>query len=240
MGYKLTWMYIRPNGTEQKIRPTWWQPWANTVAYLKLNWNGTDSSGNWNNATIYNPLWATENWRQYLQWTYSTDNSWCYAVLPVTPLSSECTFQAWIKMDTNTLNYTMYMWCYTEWSDPWCFAAATMNSDYYWCPISNWSRLNPILDYGQESIVTWWHLQTVTIKDGKQVFYLDWVSIGSNNRNDANRTATNTVPFMLNTGNNLSRTASCIIWDFILESKSWTAQEVVDYYDLTKASYWIS
>ena len=227
-------------GVYIRVDQQWWQPWANTIAYLRLDGNGTDSSGNWNNATVYNPLWTTENGRQYLQWTYSTDNSWCYAVLPVTPLTSECTFQAWIKMDTNTLNYTTYMWCYTEWSDPWSFAAPTMNNNYYWCPISNGSGLNPIVAYGQESIVTWWHLQTVTIKNGEQVFYLDWVSVGSNNRTDVYRASTNNVPFMLNKLNNSNRTASCIIWDFILERKSRTAQEVVDYYDLTKSLYGIS
>lgn len=55
MGYELTWMYIRPNGVEQKIRPSWWwTPPATCVAYYKLeddfldySWNGYDLTNSW-------------------------------------------------------------------------------------------------------------------------------------------------------------------------------------------------
>ena len=44
MGYKLTWAYIG----QQKIRPTGWTPWANTIAYWKLDWDLTDYMWNYN------------------------------------------------------------------------------------------------------------------------------------------------------------------------------------------------
>lgn len=64
MGYKLTWMYIRPNGTEQKIRPSGWQPWANTIAYRPLTDNLNDV------AWWYN---LTPNWSDY---SFTTNSQW--------------------------------------------------------------------------------------------------------------------------------------------------------------------
>lgn len=49
MGYKLTWMYIRPNGVEQKIRPTSRLP----VEYQEVEWIG--SSGTQRIDTWYIP-----------------------------------------------------------------------------------------------------------------------------------------------------------------------------------------
>ena len=40
------------DSTATKVRPAWWTPWANTLVYLKLNWDALDSSWNWNNWTL--------------------------------------------------------------------------------------------------------------------------------------------------------------------------------------------
>ena len=53
MGYKLTWVYIRPNGTEQKIRPNWFHYEVDftQLSALPAEWTattwGTVVNGSW-------------------------------------------------------------------------------------------------------------------------------------------------------------------------------------------------
>lgn len=60
MGYKLTWMYIG----QDKIRPTWWSPNSNTVAYRPLTNDLNDIVGGHN---------LTSNWSDY---SFTTDSQW--------------------------------------------------------------------------------------------------------------------------------------------------------------------
>ena len=41
MWYKLKRIMMRPNGVEKQVRPSGWQPWANTLCYYNINSNDT-------------------------------------------------------------------------------------------------------------------------------------------------------------------------------------------------------
>jgi len=224
-------------GVYIRVDVQWWQPWANTLAYLPLNWNANDYSGNGNNWTVYNANWVTENNRQYIQGTNSTNNSWAYVVLPIIPITSECTFSAWVKFNTSNTQYCNIVWCYYHTDDSKCLSSFTLDSSTWWVNCSNGSWLYNIV--GQTSISIWWHLVTVTIKAWEQKWFLDGV-VKWTTGNATNFAATNTVPFTINRLYNSTVTWWCAVWDFILEDKVRTAQEVVDYYDLTKSLYGIS
>lgn len=53
------WVYVRKTEwwvlTEHKIRPSWWKPWANIIAYYPLNWDILDHKADlWVSWTTYN------------------------------------------------------------------------------------------------------------------------------------------------------------------------------------------
>lgn len=113
MGYKLTWIYMRPNGAEHKIRPTWWQPWANTKVYYNINDNDT-------NSTIYDLSW---NWvDQTWHWTpwYTTDATYGRVATfngssrtqagSRVNLGNECTLIALVKTSSTNAQSIVLQW----------------------------------------------------------------------------------------------------------------------------------
>lgn len=212
----------------------WWQPWANTILYLPMNssTNFTDQSWNW-----YTGTWT---------WNYSIN----------TVDGVECwDFQGWYIRFTwlqniNANSFTHIFWWNTNRPNRWevsSFLQANNSSDahssfwisqswYYFMATNLYWWYDLISDINNR---TWWQMLT---------FVKDWTDI-SISINDEQ-------PFTITWNSNSNDFTIFDIWsrddvysyqwwawwlsNVIVENKVRTAQEISDYYNLTKSLYGIS
>lgn len=218
---------IRPNGVEKQIRPIWWQPWANTVAYYPLDADFNDAS--WNNRNLTNS-WATITtvwdiscgyWdgsaTTYYQWFSLTREKRTISMWIRGIATND---NVWLQIAKRSYWFTWALWImFYSWflfAGDWAGAgtssvSASTNTWYYAVSTQEWSVVN---------------------------FYVNWVLIWTeNNRPDYSTR----IPdgWALWSQNNTWAYAK-LNWymsNVILEDKVWTAQEVADYYNQTKANY---
>lgn len=218
-----------------KVRPTWWQPWANTIAYYKLDWNLNDSSWNGNNASV--GYWSA------IYYTVSGDNK-----------AFTCNgnaIKSWVQQQNilssnHTLSFWIYLtWTPTEYRVMWALTASTwvshiwlakdnqyiQNSIFIWSgtdgarkvyryTFSTWTRYNVVFSIWNSlscsCYINWTQAWTAqTLKASWTWDFYFWVNYQLWN-------------------------ASAMNWyldDIIIESKARTAQETADYYNLTKWNY---
>lgn len=213
-----------------------WKPWANTIAYYKFDWNLNDSSGNGHN-------WTWSAWTAQ----YATLSSW----KKVAQLSWQ------LNRITTTFNWTpatVSLWvCKNSdlWGDPrptWWKQILWQNSSdggypwYYFRLSPNPNEMYTIYQSGTNSITTsrdfnnvWMHL-LATNNWWDTYFYINWEYQWKLTWNITK----NTNLWMWCAPYDWSpRVFVWYIGDVILEDKARTAQEVVDYYNQTKANYWL-
>lgn len=230
MGYKLTWMYIRPNGVEQKIRPSgWggWQPWADTLAYYEFDNNLNDSS--WNGHDLSTLAWTVTYWADSWWWKYAYFNT--------TTWSNH--YQGFPSIDVSTLTLS-YWWKPKQifsWWNPITLSILDSNSDIILAPVRSvdfwWiSWFTATVDTWYHLVmVIWWWVQKVYVN---WQYLTEWVQT---------YTWTLSTTFTINNAwdtNSSSFANDNYLSELIIETKSWSAQDVADYYDLTKWDYWIS
>lgn len=205
-----------------------WQPWANTIAYYDFNNQSlVDSSWNNNDASWYNWTWSYVA----VAWGYCASLWWSHAIqLPFTVAwTTEWTLNTWINIQGNKT----YNWIFGTLG----WTTGTMHINY-----SNSSDLeiaiNPNTALSGACTLTVWTWYNVVITKNWTTYsiYLNSTSLTSWTRN--NFTDTNTL--YLWTSYDTSRILNWYLDNVIIEDKARTAQEVADYYDLTKWDYWIS
>ena len=235
MGYKLTWIYMRPNGVEKQIRPTWWQPWVNTIAYYPLNSTDTINDKSWNSRNL------TNNWLTF--WTYNwvdcanmTSNVYAYSTdIPLPSWANSRTISFWFY-DTSRVNDTY--WCAYGSHSTWNFFAPRINSSRY-------SFMGYARDFNTSTTVsTWvWKLITVTYDWATVKYYLNWSNIWSSDLSLNTTAVGSTRKFViwcrLDSSANPNQYVKWYMSNMILEDKARTAQDVSDYYNLTKSNYWL-
>lgn len=221
---------IRPNGTEKQIRPdTWWQPWANTLFYASLNWNTnsewtlspTFNSQSW--TITYPSLWSIQyaylNSGQIIWdiWTYTTSN---------------ITLQARVSWGTAWVISTGKIY-WPSWPNVWIELYFNGSSSWWWYTQNNVSWYGTTVSWSTNTrcLITfvkswtslalyknWWTPQTTTCSSVFNVF--DKLYIANNDRSPLSN-------FQIKVSN------------IIMEDKARTAQEISDYYNLTKWTYWL-
>ena len=218
----------------QQVRPSWWTPWTNTLAYYPLTSTTTTQDKSWNNRNLTNS-WVTFGTYKWVDCAYSSMSSKLYNSSFITN-QQNITALVWIYYVWNgyswngNYNQTVWRWWQSSsenfWpyidnlNSPWrlvCspggFWGITLTSDSVWkhCAIT--------YDY--------------TNKIGKM--YIDWTFIWQN----TNATPPYWTYFWLWGGR---WSTSCFYWwlsEAIIENKIWTAQEILDYYNQTKSKYWL-
>jgi hypothetical protein len=225
-----------------RVRPSgwWWQPWANTLLYFPLTDNSTDVVNNvsmnatWS-VTYTTPTWAnikcaTFNWSSYL---YNSSISTSY--LP-----------QW------TSNRTMSLWLNFTWSiSSWYLSICWYGNDAtnkmftiiknWWVPrnfsISQYGAQPPDLSWSLSPVQNTWYNLVTTYDWTNWKLYINWTLCVTWTYS----ISTTWWPIFL--WNRHWGTEVCPAWyasSFIIEDKARTAQEVADYYDLTKSLYGIS
>lgn len=201
-----------------------WQPWVNTLAYRPLSSDLNDYS--WNNHNFS----ATS-------WTYSFSDNMCtlqratISWWSLNWLSSDFTINVWTSWfwpNSAFMFLVDNMWypswqLYWDW--PWADAGFNMiyNNNFYWAyKTSYWG--------------VWVHLFTWIKTATTITLYIDGVQQDQTTGTFWTITWHNNLWLWRNV--NWSWTSTC--WEIIIEDKARTAQEISDYFDLTKWNYWIS
>lgn len=253
MWYKLKRIMMRPNGVEKQVRPKWWwKPWANTVLYLPLDWDVVDYSSAWRTFTVYwpsasvgTPVFDTlANWKKVADFTASNDaNSNRFAFTSdVTgiPTSWDLTLSYWMNQTWITNGYQNIV----AMRD---YAGGT----YYWSWMT-WTGLssdNRLFWHGQSSYYTsfqptaWtWYNIVCVVDNGTCYVYKDRVQIYTSSYTYGQNVSQKLCLcgyYYPNNPSYRSETYNGKLSEVIIENVARTAQEVTDYYDQTKANYWL-
>lgn len=211
---------------------SWWQPWANTIAYYPLKSNTNDYSWNWYNLTnLWNVTFGTYQWVNCAIFN-GTSNSQLY--------NTSISYSAYPTQ-------TVAVWIYVTWTSSGVYQTIYHigTAIRYW-KLGTWFNYNTWLclwswDGQYESVKAWninwaWHLLVNVTSGSSSVQYLDWVEY---------QTFTNSLSYTqtwLYVWWAQSTSAERLTWyesELILENKARTAQEITDYYNLTKWDYWL-
>lgn len=212
----------------------WWQPWANTIAYWKLDWDTTDELWNYDMVTR---IWTMNYWTLSWWQKYGIFNGSTILSVASVPSWTKWTLSFWINKSWTSEYVSFVQNINTDWSDN--YTQIVLKQTEIGFRIPWWS--NNFRNYTQS---TWeWHHIVLTQDWTGMCLYIDNVQIWS--------TRSNNSWFNAKWWNQL-----CIWWlirwtqaysifnwylsNMIIESEARTAQEVSDYYNLTKSLYGIS
>lgn len=235
---------MRPWGVETKIRPVWWEPWANTVAYRPLNSTTTVNDLSWNNYTL------TQNW-----WIFTTvDGIDCYSYNwgGYLQLSSAPKIPSWNS--DRTIHVRVYPRGYSSsYVKYFLYYGYVTTSENTATGIAITTQWRPYTTIGRTG-VTWyslgftniWSLLTMTLSGVNIYLYqngvLQWSDWASSRYPINTPAISSSVPLVFlrrySTDNNGAVNAA--LSEVIIEDRTRTAQEIADYYNLTKSKYWAS
>lgn len=211
-----------------QIRPVWWQPWANTICYFPLDTDLNDTSGNWYSLTGNN--WAVIGNLNGLNCLDLTSNhsyaSWVISWIP-----------QWNQVRTNIF---WIRWNFIEWG----YSGYTYGQSgsgkadtiYYNSPIT-WSQYwNAIDTWVTPTAWDWVHIAVTIDGSTSQKVYVNWTL---KNSWSLTMNTDGTTLYLWHNPRDWTY-ANWYISKFIIENRVRTAQEVADYFNQTKADYWIS
>lgn len=212
----------------------WWQPWANTLAYYPLAEDAKDYSGNGRD--------GTNSWVTFSDGlaTFSSarvsipSDSWNYP-------SANFTISVWARAK-NWVADNMYIVGKLD------YYATSMQSFFYnvWITYSThyatwwfatWSDYNT---YPWASTVVIWlderHLYTLTNDWTTKTLYLDKTQVAQATANTTTSTISMPLTIWAATYRNNNAYFDGNIKDVIIENKTWSLQDISDYYDNNQPS----
>lgn len=218
-----------------------WKPWANTLAYWKLNWSLNDEMWNYNLTNSWTSFYNdTSIWRQVLY----CDGSSHYVYTTALPSSdtTKITLHIWNKwldmfhnqrnMFDTYLHYPNNRWIrFESWSSDcyfvfwWQWSTKTVTPSVTSTELNNWGLWTVTFDrstlsyniYYNSSLKNTWTVDTWT-------YYSEWLS-------------NFTLWLWFQVTN--ARSYYGYIWETVLENKIETIDEVTLFYNTTKANYWL-
>lgn len=213
-------------------REQWWQPWANTLIYYPLT------------SDLVDVMWNGDTWTMAWTCTFDTDTgvhvtwqnrNYIYGLSNWVWNKNTFTVNVWIKYESySSVWYIAWYWASsTSWQS---WNIALYGSYIQWMTASGSSTQNWTNLVAEDH--NWHNIWCVGNGDGTYTWYCDGVSVWTQNT----WTLNNVTELQLWWGGTYGsgRTCSWYVKDYIVETTCWTAQEISDYYDLTKSLYWIS
>lgn len=212
----------------QKVRPIQWTPWADTLCYYEFDNDLTDSSWNGHDLSVRTgsvSYWTDASWWKY---AYFNKSTWTYAYnwFPQVEISALTLSYWWKPKQIFTSGNELSLGYTTTGND---ILLAFNRSIWIWATITEYSA----------TIDTWYHIVWV-IWWWQIKFYINWELIGTTSDSHSWTASTKLVINNAWDTNSSSFANNNYISKLIIETKSWSAQDVADYYDLTKWDYWIS
>lgn len=229
---------------DTQVRPSWWQPWADTILYLPLEDDLLDHS--WNNISITDVNVTLENRVAKIDNTNS--NSYLKTTNNFDTYLSSLPFTVvfWVKY-----NYVIQSVSDEQWRTTGC---NSYSWGFKWWNIIQWYHNNTSA-FRSECLPSWWEIRSNTIITIWSR-YLVWLAMDSSWRTlyinwQPEATGSGNITFVnynlfigqnpFNNGDiSNSRWMCWYVSKYIVEKKKRTAQEFLDYYNQTKANYWIS
>ena len=218
-------------GDHYQVYPKW-KPWSNTVAYYPLTSDVKDYSWNWKNWTLN---WSGSSYTWL--WIKLTTSS--YITLPTMGSLTTPTFSIWVNVTSasqfkNGEYYYNSAWKTWIWIWFWTVSGST-NARPHWF-IWNGSGEKNVYTAADKAPWTRNHY-LITYNGSTAYFYINWV-LNKSETYGLSSSNLNTYNWYIN-GNNgsLNQHGSWVFSDCIVESAYWTATEVADYFNQTKATY---
>lgn len=211
----------------------WWQPWANTLFYLPLTEDTNDTSWNNRNATSSNVTFSSDG--AYCRWGYWAWSNWTITTATFT-MWTTYTINTWVKA-SEILSGDHLIDLHRRWAWPARHILFYVNTNWFTCLLWNGSNQNWNSITASFTMWTTWHNICLTRNWSNVYIYTDWQLLASWDG------TYNVDPWYFYIGNDPSNISnyswSSYIKDYIMESVIWTAQEISDYYNLTKSNYWL-
>ena len=239
MGYKLTWAYIG----QQKIRPTNWTPWANTVGYWKLDWDLTDEMGSYNGTVTSNATVSYESlpWDASVKCAKVYSNNWGYWIsLPASIWNERWTQQTSLTFATFMKLTENYIACLLYWLAPGSWVTSNIvysNTDGLWLWLwANGSENDDFVAYtlntGTWYSVVWTYDHTTRAKSYYVNWALVWTVIA---QNDYNTSSSPTSAFLARVNHN-----TCLSNAVFETNTVWDATTVQLFHNTFKSLYGLS
>jgi len=226
-------VYLYQNNTEKILKNIYigeygWKPWSNTVAYYPLKEDVLDHSWNW--VTLTNTQYLS---KQSLWYSWVASQWIAYSYIELWFTNQDAKFiSMWVKVNSSSWNtevWTLYKYGMSEYS-PSHYDNSSIsnkfylftNSSYYVWATSNWLTFNE------------WHHITIWYDWSKVVISKDWVQETLYNWSWYDFWNQVVLCWIWSRGNANYTLSECIV-----ETVARTAQEISDYYNLTKANYWL-
>lgn len=222
----------------------WWQP-TDAFCWYKFDWDYTDSTSSFWNATWTATFQTLDSWIQVLQTDWSnivTLPSWVTSNAMTT-----YTIAFWMKVITTSPTYWYYMWCgdgnnswmafyestawrnYYEWGNNVSRNTRDITPSWIWawwrlvCLRSNWTGRNSV-----SLLINWQYSSTSggsSSTDSSSIFwYSSWPLFAIWWRNTIDTWAWSLT--------------SVQISNFVISTSYWDDTTCLDMYDQTKANYW--
>lgn len=212
----------------------WWTPWANTVAYYPLNWDLNDYSGNNKNLTWTSITFTS--WWPWQVWVFngSTSTAYCQDDAFDFYWTAPFTLSIWIKPNVIP-SHNIVIW--TEQNSNVHDKEIELLSNWV-IQFQMWNGTEFTATSPNNTLSLWaWQNLIASYNGSVMKLYKNWVEMASYNWGSSyNNNPTRLV---------LSRIAwvwTAFDWQMsnaIVENVWWAAQEVSDYYNLTKWDYWV-
>ena len=213
-----------------------WQPWANTIAYYPLTSTTTtsDESGNGHNLTNG---WATFGTYSGVDCVYLGNTNSKKLYTTISWLGANPTFTVNVYVNRQWTTNSDWWQLFVVWS-------IGSSNGCYWSAIrTDWKYLAWTRWWGEaRSTVTntldKWELITVVKNASNTIVYRNASEIA----NGTITTNISSTAFTIGSFNSTSWTYQSFYWylsEFILENKARAAQDVSNYYNLTKWNYWL-
>ena len=222
-----------------------WLPWSNTVAYYPLEKDGNDYSWNWHNLTWNSAPTYTTSWG-----TKQVANLWGNKIGVIANLSgtyTNYTFNVWCKpTNTNTWQEIFDNSVYSENTNNVYFSFNSSESSYvdffYQYRPNGWSNTYQKVYWPTNRAANNRYNVVVTSTASWIKIYVNWTQVASN--------STTWTMVLVSWSNSIGARYNSWQWnvnyfsgylsEFIMEDKTWTAEEISNYYNTTKSQYWIS
>lgn len=222
------------DSTATKIRPVWWRPWANTVAYYPLTSTSTVNDMSGNELTLtnnWNAVFWTYDWVDcaYFNWNASLRQS----SLTTQYIWQTFTFMAWMKVVTEC-----NVWTYNnQWTNRGIWLVIQNNNDKIWGSIWQWGSFLDVV-YNTTINNTWYLIWLTHNSNWDLKLYFNGVQVQTGSW-AVNEWASNFAIWAAVFKESEIYYSNGYVSNVIIEDKERTDQEVSEYYNLTKWNYWL-
>ena len=235
MWYKLKRIMMRPNGVEKQVRPSRWQPWANTIAYYPLDSTNTTNDLSWNSYNLTNSSISFGTY-QWVDCAYNFGyNKWLYTSSWYSFTLHDYTFGAWFyKDDSWNSTFRRIVWPYE-----YAYLIYNKNTGRLWVNNADTDAKSIVTTYDR----TRWNFFLITFDSSTSTdkMYLNWELKTTFVDNEWTQRFNwrSWVAIWCNKASDSYDYWGWWISNVVIEDKVWTDQEIASYYNSTKWNYWL-